>query len=150
MAWPASTTNLQNAFAITNKYALNLKSEAQRLSSDSSAGPVERYRLIDFQKNLDAAITAWAAASALSGITAFVRNEIGNPTLDVTVEFTTMRNAAIALRDWINTNFPRDATTQAVLEFTVAASGVRTALTFTSAQLATFRTHCSTFVATIA
>lgn len=150
MAWPASSQNLAEGFALVNATANKLKQRVQALSTASGAGPTSRQQYLDLQRSLDEAITRWSQVGALPGIVEYARAQLDNPTLDVVAEFTTMRDAAIALRDWINTNFPRDATSQAVLVYAYNAAGIPTELTFTSGQTATFRAQANAFTATVA
>lgn len=149
MAWPASAQNLNNGLAMVNATANKLRGRVQTLSAASAVGATSRQQYLDLQRSLDEAISTWVAVAALPGIVAYAREQFDNPAMDVAAEFAAMRNAAITLRDWINTNFPRDATTQAVLVYTYSSSGVPTELTFTTGQTAVFRTQASAFTTTI-
>jgi len=53
------------------------------------------------------------------------------------------------LRNWINTNFPRDAGSGAVLTHTYSQAGLPTELQFQIADLAAFRTQADAFLATV-
>jgi len=64
-------------------------------------------------------------------------------------EYTAMRTEALALRDWIFTNIPRDPGTGAVLISTVDEGGNEVPLVVTSGQSATFRAQADAFIATI-
>ena len=58
--------------------------------------------------------------------------------------------AAITLRDWIDTNFPRHTDgSVAVQEWSASTNYIPVDKTFSSAQLATFRTNADAFIATV-
>ncbi len=149
MAWPASTQTIVDAFQETNKKALGMKTRVQAVRDNSAAGPIDRNILLNLQRDLDTAIDLWNTAKAITGIVQYAKDQFADQALDVAAEFNGMVNAAITLRDWIFNNFPTDAGTGAVLVHTVDIEGAVTHLTFSSAQLATFRTHADTFTATI-
>jgi len=150
MAYPASSQSLQQALGNADSQASKIKLFAQNLRNASAAGPIGRQQVIDFVRTLANAIATFNATSALSGIGAYAQAQKGNGSLDVVAEFTSMVTEATSLRDWISANFPKDATSQALLIYTADASGVLTELTFTTAQLAQFRTRCDSLIATIA
>lgn len=154
MAWPASKTTLRGYFDAINRAAAQTKAQVHDVRSRSALGPVNRRMLIDLQKRVDQFIDVLDAAIALpqadrDALIAFTQEQFGDATLDVVAEFNAMHSAAVTLRDWIHTNFPRDAGTGAVLVETVSQEGETVALQFTSAQLANFRTQADAFTATI-
>jgi hypothetical protein len=149
MAYPASTPSLQSELGAADAQALKIKTMVTALRNSSAAGPIGRQQVIEFVGTLTRAITAWNSTASRPGIGAYAQAQKGNATLDVAAEFTAMVTEATALRDWITTNFPKDATTQALLVYTVDANGTFSELTFTSAQLAQFRTRSDALIATI-
>lgn len=149
MAYPAMTTTLRDGLDALNRTASRLKSAVVSLANESQTVPIDRLRLVDLQRQLSEGLDRWAQVAALAGLSAYAQEQFGDPGLNVAAEYTAMRDAATALRDWINANFPRDPSTQAVLIYTMDSGGRLTSLQFTSAQLATFRTHAATFAATI-
>lgn len=149
MAYPASQQTLANSLDTASAIANKLKSFIQQMRTASAAGPTGRQGYLTLQARLSEALTSWQQISGVSGIGAYAQAQYGNGSLDIAAEFTAMRNAATALRDWINTNFPRDAGTGAVLVHTYTLAGVPTELTFTTAQTAGFRTAADAFTATV-
>ena len=149
MAYPASTQTLHDTLGRVNRTALTTQRQVQQLRNDSAAGDTIRQRYIDLQRTLDQAIKEWNKAASVPGIEAYARDQLQNQTLDLATEFSAMVTAATNLRDWINTNFPRDATTGAVLLKTVDTAGTETPLVFTTAQTAGFRTQADAFIATV-
>jgi hypothetical protein len=154
MAWPASKQTLADRFQKINRTAERIKFIVNDVRARSLAGPVERQELINLQRMLDEAIGYFNAAINLpqvdrDALIAHIRSQFGDDAMDVAAEFVAMRDSAVTLRNWVFTNFPRDAGSQAVLVTTVNQAGYETALTFTTAQLAGFRAQADVFVATI-
>jgi len=149
MAFPASQQTLDSGLAEASQIANNMKASVQRLRDQSAVGATSRSSYLSLLAQLGAAVNRWAAIAAISGMGAYAQNQYGSGTLNIGAEFTAMRNAAISLRDWIFTNFPKDAGSGAVLVTTVDTNGVQTALEFTSQQVSGFRTQADAFVATI-
>lgn len=154
MAWPASRTILFDRFTSLNRTALRLRAQVKEVRDKAVAGPVVRQTLLELQRYLDDGYDRFAAIGSLpqadrDALVAYARDQFNDPALDVVGEFVAMRDGALALRDWINANFPRDAVTGAVLTVTVDANGLATPLTFTVAQLAGFVVQADAFLATI-
>ena len=148
MTFPANTLSLATALSRATTHARRTKDSVTSLRNASAAGPTGRRIYLELQKQLDTAINEWATLMSIPGLAAYAQNEYGAG-LNIATEFVAMRNAAITLRDWINSNFPRDAGTGAVLIYTVNSNGDFTELTLTSAQTAGFRTQCDAYIATI-
>lgn len=149
MAFPASGQLLADALRGARNLATRLKVASVDIRTRSAAGPINRQDVVIFMGALSDAISQWGAISALPGIGQYARDQLGNQSLDLAAEFSAMVGAAVALKDWIFANFPKDAGGAWLLE-SVDANGVRVPLTFTAASLAQFRTNCSAFEATIA
>ena len=149
MSYPASQLTLASALANANSAAAKAKSLATLYRNASAAGEVQRQAILDFMRVLFDVVAQWDAATALSGIGAYAQSQFGDPSLDVAAEFPTMRAAAIDLRDWIQASFPKDSASGAYLTRTYDANGTPVELTFTTAQLATFRAKCDALIATI-
>lgn len=149
MAFPGTNSTLATTWSDACAQAAGLKSLATVISTNSAAGPIPRQTIIDFLRALATGIVRWQSAAETPGIVAYAREQVDNPALDIVAEFNAMVNAAIALRDWIVANFPKDAASGAWLVATFGSDGRPTSLTFTTAQLAQFRTNVGTFTATI-
>jgi len=83
------------------------------------------------------------------GLAEYAKTQYDDAALDIAAEYTAMRDAAIALRDWIHTNMPADAGSGAVLLESLNADGSLSPLTVSSAASAGFRTEADAFIATI-
>lgn len=149
MTYPASSQTLADALAGINRTALSAKTQAQTFSAMSAAGPVSRVSVLELQRIIASAITRLDQLSGTPGLVQYARDQFNNQALDIVAEFTAMRAAMITLRDWINANFPRDATTQAVLTHTYDIDGNPSLLTFTTVQLDPLRTQIADFAATV-
>ena len=128
--------------------ASSIRAQSVAIRDASAAGPIARDQVLAYMVRLSSVIANWNAARSAPNIGPYAQNQLGNGTLDIDAEFTAMLNAATALRDWIFTNFPKDAG-GAWLLYTYDSAGAQTSLTFTTAQLAQFRTNIDAFVATI-
>jgi hypothetical protein len=151
MAFPASTARLAHALENAYATALRIKQQTQQLRTLSAAGPTERRAYIALAQQLHGAITTWGTVAALPGIAAYAQAQWGSDQIDVAAEFAAMRAAAVTLRDWILSVFPRDAGTGAFLVSSYdTVTGAETPLTFTAAQTATFRTNADALIGAIA
>ena len=148
MAFPASQQLLVNGLEQARTHALSLQRSVQQLHDDSLAGSVARDRLIGIMGMLAEAVTVWTDIATLSGMAQYARDQYDDQALDVVAEFTAMNAAAVVLRDWVFTNYPT-GTGGSWLTYSFDNSGVRTVLTFSTAQLVDFRTEAATFLATI-
>lgn len=150
MAYPASQQTLSDGFQLANATANRLRGQVLQLRNASESASVSRAAILNLMRLIDEGIDRWAQVAAIPGIVDYARAQFANQSIDVAAEFTTMRNAAIALRDWIDANFPRHADgSVAVFEQSAGTDFLPVDKTFTSAQLATFRTNADTFIATI-
>ncbi len=149
MAFPATTLTSQQAWDRIRRQALDIRDIVQALRNDSAAGNTERRRYVFTQRRLQIAIDEWDALSTTPGLQAYARDQLDDQTLNLATEFTQMRAAAIALRDWIFANVPTHAGTGAQLLTAYSVDGLGTELTFNTGQTGQFRTEADTFLATI-
>lgn len=150
MAFPASQQTLDSGLSEASSIANSLKAQTQALRNQSALGNTSRQSYLNLLASLASGVSRWNAIAAIAGMQAYAQSQYGSGTLDISTEFTNMKNAAASLRDWIFNNFPKDAGSGAVLLMSVNVSGVQTMLEFTSAQVAGFRTLADAFVATVA
>lgn len=150
MSIPISTVPLARAFNQSLGMGQQMRARVQQLRTASSLGPTERALYLTLQRELSEAMTLWASAAAMPGLVAYARAELGDGTLDLVAELIAARSAAQTLRDWIFTNFPREAGSGAVLTHTYSQEGVATPLTFSVAATAGFRAAADAFIAALA
>ena len=149
MAFPASTITQQEAWDGIRKSASLLKTRVNQLSALSASGDTSRSSYISLLKILDTAIDQWVIFAAVPNLEVYARNQLADQTIDITIEYSAMRAAAISLRDWLFNVLPTDSVTGAILEQTVDVNGTRTELVFTTVQTAQFRTNVTALVVTI-
>lgn len=149
MTLVASTIYAQRAYENAMSTASALKSHITFVSDQSLLGPTPRLTILGVQQQLGSAIGIWTASAGAPGITQYAKDQLDDETYEIVTELNTVIAAATVLRDWINTNFPRNGGSNAVLLQTADVNGVTTNLTFSTAQLAGFRTEAAAFLATI-
>lgn len=149
MALPVTDKQLSIALADLMGSAASIKTATTTLRDESIAGNVPRKRFIDFMARLDRTAALVSSYSSVLGLLQYARDQYGNQTLDIVADFVAYRNAALALRDWISSVFPKDAGTGAWLVSEFQNDGTEVLLEFTPAQLSGFVTNCDTLLATM-
>ena len=149
MAYPASALSTAYAFERLNNSAKSLRDGVQALRDLAAVQDVARPRFIGLIGQLSSAVTLWDQLVATPGIATYAQEQLDDPTIDIVAEYTAMRAATLALRDWIYAALPVDATSGAVLEASVDVNGVRTPLYFTVLQLAEFVTTADSYLLTV-
>lgn len=149
MTLVASTIYAQRAYENAMSTASALKSHITLVSDASLLGPTPRLTILGVQQLLGNAMVIWGQSVVTPGLDQYAKDQLDNDTYDIVAEITAVVDAATVLRDWINTNFPRDGGSNAVLLQTADVNGITTNLTFSTAQLAGFRTEAAAFLATI-
>lgn len=154
MPFPASAPLLADELSKARNEGLRIRNlsiavRAASLAPGTPPVPISRFELVAYMAQLTRAIGIWNAARSTPNIAAYAQTQLGSPGLDVAAEFTSMLNTATALRDWIFANFPKDVASGAWLIYSYDSAGVQTSLTFSSAELAQFRTNVDALLATI-
>lgn len=147
--YPASTKKLSSALEAVDGAANRLKLRAQNMVTASAAGPTRREEYIQFMQQITQAVEVWDQAMALPGFSDYVQAQKGGEQLDAVAELTALRTAALTVRSWIHTNFPKDSGNNAIHECTIDATGARTQLTFSTAATAQFRTNVNALIALV-
>ena len=158
MAFPANkqSASFEGAWYRFCEIAIDRKRGALVLSNASSTGTTRRQNYLKLRQGLDSALTEWAQIIAdYPGLQAWVRENVaGLGAIALAGEYVAMRDAAIALRDWINNSVPIDAETGAAViiepdgtHFTFPSTGFIEGAS--GPTIEEFRTHVATFAATI-
>ena len=147
--FPAGTITTQEAWTNLCAIALRMRKRTVTLRDASAAGETGRTSYPLLQQQLDDALEKWAELVTTPGLEDYARGQINTPQLDLGVEYTTMRNGAATLKNWIFANAARDPVSGADLEKTTDEAGDSTELTYTTAQTVGFRTEADAFIATI-
>jgi tartrate dehydratase beta subunit/fumarate hydratase class I family protein len=149
MTFPtASTTSLAIALNDALVYAGQLKAEAQTVRALCVAGPVDAIRMTTFESFLADKADAFTSLAAVSGLGAYAQTQLGNGTLNIAAEFTSMQAALNSVRNWIGTNYPKAASGE-ILERKFDAQGRTITNTFSTAQTAGLVTVLDALIAAI-
>ena len=133
------TQTLDDAWADFRRRTSTTRGAIHQLNQQSAAGATVRARYTDLRILIQQTLDAWAATlAATGGLQGYVRDQIGDQTIDLQARYISARDALITLRDWIDANIPTGAG-GAVLERTVDG----TQLQFTTAQTAQFRVEAA-------
>ena len=112
MAFPSSTgahqQNLSQAWDRARADAASMRFNAVSVRDRGQAGTLLAYEVIQLAQTLADALDQFANSAALPGIAQYAQEQIGDQEIDIIAEFVAMRDAAIATRNWITTNFPQD------------------------------------------
>lgn len=153
MAYPASTKTLQAWVQEVDQKAILLKSAAQQQHALSLAGTLNMDFVRRFFDLLVQTNVFFTTVSAVDGIGPYVTAEKQDAVADPVAEFTAMRNAVVSTLDWLRTNVPQDAFggQNYKLAFLFPAGNVTpsSALTFSAAATAGYRTVLTTLIGTI-
>lgn len=152
MPFPSSAGSkpetLAQALALITTTAGVVKQQAQQIKAASLAGPTSASNVITYAGDLADNRDLISRLAATPGLSAYAQAQYNDGTLDITAAFNAMMTAVDATRSWVNTNFPKDGAGN-LLEKKFDAQ-VRVQLnTFTTAQLAGFRTQLDALIATI-
>lgn len=128
--------------------ALKVKTYCQSLRTAAAAGPVASGQILGVYQALRQDRAALVTAAGTTGLAQYAKDQKNNQSLDVVAEFNAMVAAIDQVTLWIDNNFPKDASTRALLERTLEAEGP-VERTFTSAQTAGLRTQLDGLIATI-
>ena len=118
--------------------------------AQAGAGSVTRKDLIRHMSMLTGSIADWDAIRTRPGLVEYARAQYDDAGLDIVAEFTTMRAAAVALRDWLFTNFPKDNQSGGWIVSEYDNAGAETDLLITvPGQLNALSNQLATFIATV-
>jgi hypothetical protein len=143
-----ATRTLDAALTQVLSLAAQLKAETQTVKA-LCAAPLDATRLIQYQSFLADKADSFTALAAVPGLGAYAQTQLGDGTLNIAAEFTTMTNALTATRTWIGANFPKAASGE-LLERKFDAAGRTTTNMFSTAQTAGLATVLDALIATIA
>ena len=149
MAFPASQFIPAEQLPLARIAANKLKARLQEINATSLAGPLPRHRLIALLGGLDRAISIFNTASATPGIAQYARDQFNDQSLDIVAEYAVLVTEVGALRDWVFSNFPKDAGSGAWLTASFPNTGVSVELNFTTGQLAGYRFRADLVIAAI-
>lgn len=148
MAFLISAQTLGQAWENAQNIGVQIKAGAQSIRAESVAGPVSASRILNYERELRSFRARLEEIAAMPGLAAHVTALANTPQgYNVATEYTALRTQIDATTTWIRTNFPKDANGY-LLERTLSAEGP-VERTFTTAQLAAFRTQLDALIAAI-
>lgn len=152
MAFPSDIgshqDDLAKAWAMLRSFAAAVKRDAETVRASSFAGPIGSSAILGWLTRLADYRAELVRYAAVPGLAAYAQAQINNPSLDITAEWTAMRNQMDAARDWAVANFPKDGNAW-LLASQFNAQGRTTDRQFSTAALAAFRTQLDSLIATI-
>lgn len=141
MAFFASQLSLQLGFQNILNIAQQQKSYLgvwnTRLASDITA-----LDAVEIVSSVTRAVSAMDTTAALPGLTEYARTQFANPAYNVAAEYTSMKNALVAISTWIKSNIPANSIT--------ISNGVPVGATFAPAATAPLKALVVAAMATIA
>jgi hypothetical protein len=106
MAVPSlSHPTLEYALKSVLQYNTSIKNSAQMMLN---LVQMTRKQLLDYTNSLSNDLAIQDIYAAVSGVGAYAQTQLGKPTLDIVAEYAAMRIQAVAVQDWIVSNFPKD------------------------------------------
>ena len=147
MAFPASVQTQADALAELRRFVIQMKQRAENRSAALNAGNVSGAYIIAMLEDLKYAITLFNATQSVSGISGYAQDQYSDPGLDIAAEFLSMKNAAIAARDWIIANIPEN--NGYILIRSIDTDGSLIDRQFTPTQTAGLKTLLDTLAATV-
>ena len=145
------TDGLGKAYQKAQNVSIRVKQFATSARNALIAGNVSANAVIQIMTNLKSTIEVWDSVSALSGIGQFAKDQEDDQAYDVVAEFIAMRTEAVAARDWVITNFPKDnASPFYIIKDILEVDGSITVRVFTPAQTTGLQTSLDDLIAAIA
>ena len=106
------------------------------------AGNITAIEAMEIVANVNRVDTLLTTLAATPGLATYAKDQFGSGTYDIVAEFTTMKNAMIAIRNWIVSALPSTSLT--------VTSGVAVGQVFTPAATAPLRALVQAAALTIA
>lgn len=147
MSFPTAITP-DEAWPTLKRVFAQIKSSAQQLRASSASGPIGANNVIAYVGDLADMLEQIATLSAVPGLATYAQEQTTNGAFNIVNEYGAARTAAIATRDWVIANFPKDGSGN-LLEKKFDANGRVTLNTFSSASLSGLRTQLDALIATI-
>ena len=152
MAFPSSggskKDDLATAWHEIRTAAGHVKNVTSRLFNDAQAGNIDAVRVVQYSETLANSNDRFARYTVVPGLVAYVREQVNDTSIDIVAEYQTMLEQISAVRNWIMTNFPKDASGY-LLYHQFGADGRIVQRTLTPAQTAGLRTQLAALIATI-
>lgn len=153
MTFPASNIIKSDAYSELKRGAVWMKSLATSMRATMAAGDVTAQWILGQLQQIRTMITRWTELSAVPGLAAYAQDQEANPALDIVAEYTTMKNALVAVRDRIINDLPKASAPPGVVGnlavYILAGNGDLSTMSFTPAQTVNLRGDLDTFIAAV-
>jgi len=143
-----NTQSLSKGLQKAENESIRAKAFATQARNALLAGNVSANAVIQIMTNIKSSIEVWDSVSSLPGIAQYTRDQYDNQAYDVVAEFLAMRTQAVAVRDWVITNFPSSG--GFIQKDTLEADGAITVRQFTPAQTTGLQIALADLIAAIA
>lgn len=153
-ALPLSTTPVASVYDTFSGMATNVRSYCEQVQSGTAnGGSVSAsllFRLLGAAKSVISYAATLPATSAFqSALTAYVQQQVGDPTLDVLTSYQTSLSALNSLISAIAADYPKDAAGHTLDRVMNATTGDVTEVSVTGANLPTTLPAISAWLSTI-
>jgi hypothetical protein len=122
-----------------------LKSETIKVRDRSAAGTASSQDILNFSSLVADLLDQFDQYAATPGLAVYAQAQTGNA--NISADYTTMRAAMVAARDWVVNNFPKSG--QYLLAQQILVSGRSTLRVFTAAETSALRTLLDAITASI-
>lgn len=148
MAFPGnSVTSLAGKWDLITSHTGTLKNRCVALNAKAA---ITRVEVLVFQNQLADTLDSLAtliANATTNGLLEYAREQVNNPSLDLTAEYNAMRTQLIACQDWVVANFP--ATTGELRVYSFDGNKRYANVDLTAGQLSAFKTQLTNLANTI-
>lgn len=146
MAFPAEgKVTLRRAWDGVTQNTAQIKRIANELIAMTN---ITRRRALDYTNLLADVLSLLDNYTAVQGLLAYAQNELNDNTINLAVEYTTMRTQIVTMQDWIVANIPKDALGNLAV-YVFDANKKYVDINLTPAQLTAYKNQLTLLTATI-
>lgn len=147
MAFPTAVTAEEAYFTILS-YARQIKQATASQITLAQGGTCSANDILNYMTLLASANASMQQNAAVTGVAAFAKSAIGDPTFDIAAAYSSMSTAIGNVNTWVHGNFP--ASGGFLLAVSFNTDGSQAARVFSAATLSGYITQLQALAATIA
>lgn len=144
MAWPTESADL--AVQQIDATLISIRERAVSAITRMATEAVTSEYILNLHTDIKSAGQTLENFKSVPGVVAAAREAKDDPTLDVVAEFLAIQTKLVELRDWIESNFPKEGGGGVWLRHVQFVNNVATFATFSSAATAGLRTKLQELV----
>ncbi len=148
MALKLNTYLLDVAVKNIQSKGRTVKDGAVAIKAKIDAGPIPSDEVVNIMRHLKMAHDLFAEAKVAPGLNNYAKTEFNDPLLDYVAEVDAAMAACVTCFNWVNTNFPKDASGY-LLKDKIVNGAIENRI-FTQAQTAGLSTALGTLIAAFA